>query len=228
MSDHATRNSQARMVASALTWPVEKSKLLFQASRPVSSFWKLPLRHHVMGMVSSSLQRGGSAFLMFYTQSKLSNVLHSTTSSPVVNQSLAGALGGTVSAPFHTYWELIKVRGTLPSFKIYHLSLVPMLFRHGVFDGTFFAVHALCPSDYGSGVRFAASAATASFTNLVFDVWKTRGMQEFPKHVRFRAVVKSLPPRVFLANYVVKGAELSTNWFVVGCIKDHCFTAGDD
>jgi hypothetical protein len=253
--DEALRNSLARFGASLLTWPIEKSKLIFQGQRHslplpqgqqqqryiaavAKSFRSIPLNQHLMGMLSSGLQRGGSAFIMFYAQSHVYRVTTGTMPSPTLDHAMAGALSGALSAPFHTYWELIKVRGSLPTtWSSYTMCLRPMVLRHGIFDATFFGVTThllLLERDNGysvssSGIRFAVAAATASFTNLWFDVWKTRQMQHAPKtRIRlFRGVILPMHwgSTNFWSNYLVKGTDLTVNWFVVGCFKDILFPA---
>jgi hypothetical protein len=225
MSEEAFVNSQSRMLASALTWPIEKSKLVHQGGGKIHQVMlKLPLAQHATGMLSSGLQRGGSAFLMFYLQSHIYQTTKGSTSSHVADQALAGALSGTLSAPFHTFWELIKVRGTMPCRGSYTTCLTPMIYRHAIFDATFFGVHSslegYTPS---SGVRFAAAAAASSFTNLIWDVWKTRQMQDYPVRISLRGVVVTMKWRSFLSNYLVKGTDLTANWFIVGCVKDFLF-----
>jgi hypothetical protein len=268
MSDEA----YSRVVASVLTWPIEKSKLIYQglvvvphiaaAARnrlrgrhrhTAASTSSVGLRliqtspvHHLSGMASSGIQRGMSAFLMFYAQGHIYQSTKGTTPSYIMDQALAGALSGAVSAPFHTVWELIKVRGgagtstststtkganrivMVPQrqrvLAMYLTCLVPMVFRHGIFDATFFGVSAAAaPCSDSSGVRFALAAASASLTNLLWDVWKTRQMEHYPLRISFQQVARSMRWRTFLSHYVVKGTDLTANWFAVGYIKDHYF-----
>jgi hypothetical protein len=350
MADDALRNSYARMAASAMTWPIEKCKLLYQAQSMSSSsssstssaaiqnaptrtcpqatanpvvgggaatnrisiiniggavtvanrFVTLPWTHHVMGITSSALQRGGSAFFMFYAQSTIydhvltwrTHPLTTTTSDDehgplshqhqqqhhqqqqynnnnnnnfIGNQALAGFLSGMITAPFHTYWELIKVRGTFPTHRLYLLALPPMICRHAIFDGIFFGTQAtlvhlaatgsrvptsdVAPQKVGedeggtggwttttqvaqqlsssSGIRFGLSAALASMGNLLWDVWKTRQMsvpsaipstslRRTPlRRVFFlRDVVGTMTVPSFWRQYLVKGTDLTANWFV--------------
>lgn len=166
---------------------------------------------------------------MFYTQANLyqftNGVTRHSVSHSVTDQALAGAPGGTLSAPFHTYFELIKVRGHIPCVIAYFMPLRPMMMRHAVFYGTFFWINAgLAQHEYSAGIRFATAAATASFTNLLLDVWKTRQMAQFPRPVRFLSVVSSLRPTTFLSNYIVKGTDLTIHWFAVGCLKEAFFS----
>lgn len=286
ITDEARQSAIARFWASAATWPVEKSKLIYQGRRqdrtlnPNLSMMKenagnkkewaqnykrtrryqasshssfsssvrdvkerfvsLPMKHHLLGVISSSMQRGGSAFLMFYSQSHVHQVTKGMTGYNNCDHAMAGALSGLLSAPFHTYWELIKVRGAIPNtIQSYLVCLRPMLWRHSVFDGTFFGVNAFVSdvqqrqmqeenSSYpsSSGFRFALSAASASFANLWFDVWKTRQMKAYPKRVHlYRSILvpMHMMTKSFWSNYLVKGTDLSVNWFVVGCIKDYLF-----
>ena len=275
-SDEARQNAVARFWASATTWPVEKSKLIYQGRRQNNAqqttsvpsmekvtnenSWKrdrqhqtqssslsqvryvtqrfvsLPLKHHVLGVTSSGLQRGGSAFLMFYAQSHVYEVTTGMTGYACSDHAVAGALSGLLSAPFHTYWELIKVRGTIPNaLSCYFICLGPMLLRHGVFDGTFFGVNSYLLDQQrqdnsnlpkSSGFRFAMAAASASFTNLWFDIWKTLQMKLYPKRMRlYRGVMIPMHwmTRSFWSNYLVKGTDLTVNWFAVGCLKDYLF-----
>lgn len=222
----AQTNSIARFCASAITWPVEKTKLNFQggltplsAARAMAS---LSMKQHSFGMAASSLQRGGSAFLMFYTQSSVYKYTRGVSGRKFTDEALAGALSGAISAPFHTFWEIIKVKGVAPTLQSLKLSLFPMLLRHSVFDATFFAVYSLF-EDYSSGIRFALAGASGSCTNLLFDLWKTRQMESAVKVPLFR-VYKSLTIGSFALQYLVKGSELAINWFVVGCVKEYIST----
>jgi hypothetical protein len=309
-----------RMIASVITWPVEKSKLLYQggivgggsgSSSSLSSsaaakatsgsgslgggarggaptannflllrnvvkrFFEIPATQHGVGMISSAIQRGGSAFFMFTCQSQVYNWTEGMSRSHIVDHCFAGFISGAITAPFHTYWELAKVRGGLPSsFTMYRSALLPMILRHAVFDGVFFGVSAACDVNERhtlienssnndnnstntnryvttttssissprenegedpttilshSGVKFGLAAATASFANLLFDVWKTRRMELFPQRVGFMTgVVQTMKVSSFLTNYLIKGTDLTVNWFVVGCLKDHVFTLNVD
>jgi len=240
VSEEALLNGQSRMVASVLTWPVEKSKLLYQGgSRAVlRDLTSLRTGHHLMGMASSAAQRGGSAFFMFQIQGLVYPLAsRGLTPSLHVDQAMAGALAGSIAAPLHAYWELIKVRGSFPSSRAYWISLRPMLARHSVFDGAFFGVNSCCvaasedgdrrqrryPHFNHAGFRFALAAASASFANLVFDVWKTRQMREFPTVVPLRSVMAGMTVGSYARNYLLKGADLTVNWFAVGCIKEALF-----
>lgn len=335
MTEEALRNSYARMAASALTWPIEKCKLIFQAQSTTTSssslpslpstsisttgihnatttktrtfpppggnrnssnaligvarrFVSLPWTHHIIGISSSSVQRGGSAFLMFYVQSSIyDNTIIRRPSHDqqriqqhehcngnyhyICDQTVAGVFSGMVTAPFHTYWELIKVRGSLPtSTRMYVLALLPMTYRHAIFDGLFFGTQATLtqlggvkpqplgvsqvhPSDVvtpekvqevggwnadmvlhqlssSSGVRFGISAAVASLGNLLWDVWKTRQMSvpstltpstvlsKIGHPIRriyfFRDIVQTMTVQCFWRQYLVKGTDLTANWFV--------------
>lgn len=244
MIEEAFINTYARIGASALTWPIEKTKLLYQGSSTtptsansasitgrqscnmiINRLIQLPIQQHMMGIVSSGLQRGGSAFFMFYTQSQILQYTNQVTPSPVLDQAIAGGVSGAITAPFHTYWELIKVRGTMPSFGAYRTCLYPMLFRHAIFDATFFGVNTAVGTDTThAGVRFALAAASASFMNLIWDVWKTRQMEYYPKRVWLaQGVLASMTMRSLLSNYLVKGTDLTANWFAVGCFKEIFF-----
>lgn len=226
MTEEAFVNTYARMGASALTWPIEKSKLLYQGGNAGVEIWtrltSLPVQQHAMGMISSGLQRGGSAFFMFYTQSQIYDLTNGRTNSFILDQALAGGASGAITAPFHTYWELIKVRGTLPCMGAYRICLFPMICRHAIFDFTFFGVNASLGPEQHAGGRFALAAAAASFSNLLWDVWKTQQMEHFPQRVRF-GIILAMPWSSFVKNYLVKGTDLTANWFVVGCLKERFF-----
>lgn len=219
------QNALCRFCASFVTWPIEKSKLIFQAQGlPIlSRLISLPLRHHLQGAVASCTQRGGSGFLMFFIQGHLNGFTSESTSYKPVNEAIAGGMAGLVSAPFHTYWELMKVQiGKPVTIQAYKTALFPMIMRHSVFDGTFFFVNDVL-SGYSSAVKFGTAAATASFCNLVFDVWKTQRMHRFPQKTSFWFMLSSLRLSTFASNYLVKGVDLSVNWYIVGLIKDACY-----
>lgn len=172
---------------------------------------------------ASCTQRGSSAFLMFYLQDEINVVTQDVTRFKAVNEGVAGLLAGVVSGPFHAYWELMKVRIGQPiNMPVYRAALAPMILRHGVFDGSFFFVNELL-SGYSSAIKFASAAASASFFNLVFDVWKTQRMHRFPQPTSFWFVLSSIRFSSFASNYAIKGVDLSFNWFVVGIMKDHFF-----
>lgn len=216
------QNALCRCLASFLTWPIEKSKLIYQAEGMpiVSRLIVIPTASHIRGALASCAQRGGSAFLMFFIQGKMNVYTSSISISKSVNEAVAGALAGLISAPFHTYWELMKIRlGQPVTMSSYRAALLPMMLRHSVFDGSFFYVNDLF-SDYSSATRFGLAAASASFCNLIFDVWKTQRMHRYPQHTPLFRVLASLRISTFLSNYVVKGIDLTANWTVVGIIKD--------
>lgn len=161
---------------------------------------------------------------MFFVQGKLKLYTADTTRYAHVNEALAGAMSGAMSAPFHTYWELMKVQmGTPVTLQAYKTAILPMVLRHSVFDGTFFFVNDVF-GDYSSAVKFGAAAASASFCNLVFDVWKTQRMHRFPQKTSFWFFLSSLRMSSFASNYFVKGVDLSVNWYMVGLIKDSFFS----
>ena len=158
---------------------------------------------------------------MFFIQGELKEYTSGITRFESINEAAAGVMAGVVSAPFHTYWELMKVRTGCPvCIQSYKVALLPMILRHSVFDGTFFFVNDIF-SNYSSAVRFGTAAASASFCNLLFDVWKTQRMHRFPRHTSFYSVLSTLRFSTFLSNYAVKGIDLSFNWFVVGLVKDN-------
>lgn len=185
----------------------------------LKSVLKLSISSHGYGMISSSVQRGSSAYVMFYAQSKFTNITCGLTRRKEFDEGIAGFLSGVTSSPFHTYWELIKVTGKFPCSNSFLRSLKPMMFRHGVFDCIFFTVNKSLEGQHSS-LRFAISAATASFVNLMFDVWKTRQMEQFPKKVDLTSILKSFTVRSYFSNYFIKGIDLSFNWFIVGILKE--------
>jgi len=189
--------------------------------------------------MASACQRGGAAFLMFQLQASALPIVDGFSRNRHLDQALAGALAGLVTSPFHTVWEYAKINGTLPPNRAaYLVSLKPMMLRHAVFDATFFGSNSLCcsenPNLSHAGVRFAVSAATASFANLLFDVWKTRQMKQVgmarglgggvPRALPLRSVVATMTLSGFLRNYLVKGTDLTANWFAVGCVKEALFS----
>jgi hypothetical protein len=103
------------------------------------------------------------------------------------------------------------------------MSLRPMMLRHGVFDCTFFTSNSFF-ENLKSSDRFCIAAATASFTNLFFDIWKTQQMTHAPHRVAFGYILSSFTVSRFISNYAVKGADLSANWYVTGLVKDNFFT----
>jgi hypothetical protein len=229
--NEASINAKSRFFASGITWPVEKSKLLYQGGVPARKllpiFSSLSFSHQITGIASSCIQRGVSAWIMFDLQRRIKSSTDKVTPFPVINDGIAGALAGTISAPFHTFWELLKVTGRIFTIQSYFVALKPMLFRHGVFDMSFFATTKYFENE-SSSVKFALAAAFASFSNLLFDVWKTQQMEQFPKRVDFKSVLKELASRRYGSNYLMKGTDLSVNWFVVGIIKDHFFSNVDE
>lgn len=220
--DVPLNNAISRFCASFLTWPVEKGKLIYQAEGipVVCRLSAISLQNHLRGALASCTQRGASAFIMFRLQNHASSYTKQATSFRTVNEGLAGILAGACSAPFHTYWELMKVQVGQPvTLQAYRMALLPMLLRHSVFDGTFFYINDLF-SGHSSGFRFGVAAATASCFNLVFDVWKTQRMHRFPRHTSLLSVISSMHIYSFCSNYAVKGFELSLNWALVGTLKD--------
>ncbi|CAB9519138.1 expressed unknown protein [Seminavis robusta] len=226
--DTPWRKALTRSVASAGTWFVtEYPKLIFQRQQgqahPIQSsiqiYRQTPWNHHLRGAVSSAAQRGSSAFLMFYGQAAISNAIFgTTTNSSWLSSGLAGFLGGGVSAVVHTLFEPLKIRHDQRlTWSIYKASLRPMMWRHALFDGTFFATTSLL-QEYSYATQFGVSALAASTVNLTHDVWKTQFIRALPKRVRWITVVQGMTSTCFRQQLVVKAADLGFNWWVTGLL----------
>ncbi len=128
-----------------MVWfPVERAKLLVQAdgSANLLNRWKDGIYR---GCFSSLSQRTVSSALMLYGQKWLSPVTETVTTYKSFNQGLAGLLSGSIAGIIQSPFEYYKVRrsivnmpAALSTLRGLHVAAVPMMLRHGVFDGTFF------------------------------------------------------------------------------------------
>lgn len=221
------KSGLSRMVASALTWPVEKSKLLYQRGHgikgTVKAFNKVTVAHHMTGIVSSAAQRGTTTIVTFTIQGWIQENLKGQVGNAVVEHGIAGAVTGSFTAPFTAWLEPLKIRGEhMRSSRMFFRSMTPMILRNGVFEGVFFAMNKYL-EDHHAGIRFAAASASASFMNLTFDVWKTRVIQRYPSRVPLIGVLRVMTAREFFGNYIIKCTEVCLNWFFAGCMLEYCF-----
>jgi len=222
----AFNKAQSRALASAGTWFITEYPKLLVQSRPFSTTWEAyrstSVGHHIRGASLSALQRGSSACIMFYGQSWIANVLGSPTSSATANAGLAGFISGGASSFVHTIFEPMKIRQESFSFDVYRKSLVPMFWRHALFDTAFFATNAAL-IDQAYSVQFGVSALVASCVNLIHDVWKTRVIQGLPKRLSFVTVLRSLSTVEYTKQLCWKSIDLGANWFATGVLYSHLF-----
>jgi hypothetical protein len=226
----------SRAIASSGTWFVtEYPKLLFQQQQrhptPLISslqiYRQTPWNNHVRGVLASFAQRGTSAFIMFYGQATISKAIHQHDGhgSHVPewrSAGMAGFLGGGISALVHTLFEPIKIRHAVLTRPVYLASLWPMMWRHALFDGTFFATNA-CLYDRSYATQFGVSALAASTVNLTHDVWKTQFIQALPSRLRWMTVIQGLTLKSFQQQLVIKAADLGFNWWVTGLLFSYLF-----
>ena len=229
----------ARSMASLGTWfATEYPKLIFQQQKQSKSRHPLVetlhiyrntcFSNHVRGATSSAAQRGSSALIMFYGQHyilgclsvKNGNSFSQQTATSWYSAGLAGFLSGGASSLIHTLFEPIKIRHEPLTWNIYRASLLPMAWRHALFDSTFFAAStALEQSDYpfSYATQFGLSALAASTVNLTHDLWKTQFIRDLPnRQLKWMAVVKSLSVRSFRQQLYAKAADLGLNWWFTG------------
>jgi len=230
MSDHAAtealNKAQSRALASAGTWFItEYPKLLIQ-SRPFSTTWEAyrstSIQHHLRGASLSAFQRGSSAYIMFYGQSWIAKVLGSPTSNATANAGIAGFISGGASSLVHTIFEPMKIKHESFRFDVYSKALVPMFWRHALFDTAFFASNAAL-IDQPYSVQFGVSALAASCVNLTHDVWKTRFIQALPKRLAFVTVLRELSTVEYAKQLCWKSIDLGANWFATGVVYSHFF-----
>lgn len=233
-----------RGVTSFVWFPMERMKLLVQNTTLMSSnsasaadrskkliqVWSRSL---YLGCFASLSQRTLSSGLMLYGQHVMSPLTEDATSYKVVNQGMAGffsgVIGGALQAPFEHYKirrSIVKVPAmSLTGLQGVRVAILPMMLRHGVFDGTFFATKeaaSLADPTLSQASLFALSAVTASATNILFDVWKTRACAAFPSNVSLFSLVQEVgkSPTTYCTQLAVKGMELSGNWFLTGlCVS---------
>jgi hypothetical protein len=209
----------------------EYPKLLFQQQQrhptPAISSLRLyretPWNSHVRGAMSSFAQRGSSAFIMFYGQATISKAIPGGSRMPDWwSAGMAGFLGGGLSAFVHTLFEPVKIRYSGLTWPVYCASLWPMMWRHALFDGTFFATSA-CLYDRSYATQFGVSALAASTVNLTHDVWKTQFIRALPARVRWMTVIQGLTLKSFKQQLVIKAADLGFNWWVTGLLFAYLF-----
>ena len=221
----ALRKAGARTIASSMTWFLtEYPKLIFQSagngsfSQTYAIFQKTPLRSHLRGSFSSAAQRGSSACIMFYGQYYIANLLNKPTEYVAVNAGIAGFVSGGASSLIHTVFEPMKIRhGEGFRLPVYTKALVPMFFRHALFDMYFFTSISVL-QDYTSSpaIQFAMSALGASIVNLPHDLWKTQLIQSLPARVKFITVLRSLTLKEYSRQMFMKSADLGMNWGMTG------------
>ena len=191
-----------------------------------------PWQHHLKGAVSSAGQRGSSAWIMFYGQAFISQSLYhdqdrNGQQPPWWTAGIAGALGGGISSLVHSIFEPIKIRHEPFSWRIYKASVWPMMWRHALFDGTFFATSTLMDSSeqysFSYATQFGLSALAASAVNLTHDLWKTQYIRALPRRLKWVTVVQSLSRKSFRQQLVVKAADLGFNWWVTGLLYAYLF-----
>lgn len=264
--DAPWHKAMTRSMASFGTWFVsEYPKLILQQQQAATKgVNKFPLvsalntyqstsaSNHFRGALSSAAQRGSSACIMFYGQSYISHSLlytlqkeknePPTPGTVAMTAGLAGLLGGGASSLIHTLFEPIKIRHEPLTANIYRASLWPMMWRHALFDGTFFATSA-CLEQYnqnpqnsyqfGYATIFGVSALCASTINLTHDLWKTQYIQALPSsspssssslqqqlapRLKWRTVVQSLTRQTFRQQWTMKAFDLGFNWWVTGLL----------
>lgn len=223
------QKATARGVSSFFTWYLsEYPKLLIQrgdnVKEMVKSYRRTSLSGHLQGSLSSMSQRGASAFLMFYGQQYVStNIVGSPTNIQMIDAGLSGFVSGGFSSFVHTIFEPIKIRiekkgvpfSINHGIKIYTRSLIPMFWRHAIFDGVFFATNNLI-QDQPYSIQFAVSAFMASCANLTHDVWKTKLIRSLPHRVTYFMILRNMTFREYNKQLLWKAFDLSTNWFMTG------------
>jgi hypothetical protein len=228
------RKALTRSVASFGTWFVtEHPKLILQQQRQshsrhpllttVDIYRKTPWNHHLRGATSSAAQRGSSALIMFYGQAYISRTLYGAEVAPSWwSAGMAGFLGGGISSLVHTIFEPIKIRHQPMSWAVYQASLWPMMWRHALFDGTFFATSTLL-HDSSYATQFGISALAASTVNLTHDLWKTQFIQALPQRMKWLTVVRGLNFASFQQQLIMKATDLGFNWWVTGLLYAYFF-----
>ena len=94
-------------------------------------------------------------------------------------------------------------------------AIVPMFWRHALFDMIFFSsTTALKDKPYST--QFAISALAASCVNLFHDLWKTQLIKSLPKRIKFITTLKTLNPMELSKQMSWKGMDLGTNWWMTG------------
>jgi hypothetical protein len=247
------RKAMARSLASCGTWFVtEYPKLIYQQQQqhdhntskqkhPLVTTYDVYMKtspsNHLKGATSSAAQRGSSALIMFYGQAYILQGINfvmgqqddTSRLKQIATSGLAGFLSGGVSSLVHTLFEPIKIRHEPLSWNIYKKSLWPMMWRHALFDGAFFATSTAFDdhTKYSYATQFGVAALVASTVNLTHDVWKTRFIQAIPSRLKWIAIAKPLimsSGKQFRQQLYVKAADLGFNWWFTGFLYALLFT----
>lgn len=226
----SAKKAAARSVSSFFTWYCgEYPKLLIQsgkdASQVMKAYRETEWTSHLRGSLSSASQRGASAFLMFYGNHYVSNSLGQPTDIAVVNAGMSGFISGGLSSFVHTVFEPLKIRLERQAFSkswqysmnIYYRSLIPMFWRHALFDAAFFATNAAV-KDQPYSIQFGISAFIASCVNLTHDVWKTKFIKALPRRISYLMVIQNMTFREYGKQLFFKSIDLGTNWFLTGLV----------
>jgi hypothetical protein len=233
-----------RSVASFGTWFItEYPKLILQqqqshhAKHPfvatLNVYRSTPFRDHLRGAASSACQRGSSAWIMFYGQSYISNIISDGAENRTWwSSGMAGFLGGGISSLVHTVFEPMKIRHESITWNVYRASLWPMMWRHALFDGTFFATSTSLQTHYhhaSYATQFGVAALAASTVNLTHDLWKTQFIQQWTSHHRLKwiTVVRGLTSQSFGQQLGMKASDLGFNWFVTGLLYAAMFAPNE-
>ena len=186
--------------------------------------WGTSIHHHLRGAMSSAAQRGSSALIMFYGQAYISRAIYGQENAPNWwSAGAAGFLGGGISSLVHTIFEPIKIRHEPMSLRVYQASLWPMMWRHALFDGTFFATSTVL-HDCSYATQFGISALAASTVNLTHDLWKTQFIKALPLRLRWITVVRSLTFSSFQQQLGMKATDLGFNWWLTGLLYAFLFS----
>lgn len=232
------QTASTRSLASFGTWFVtEYPKLILQQQHhhhskhpllaTIDVYRATPFRDHLRGAASSACQRGSSAWIMFYGQSYISHAIYGDAANRTWwSAGMAGFLGGGTSSLVHTIFEPMKIRHETISWHVYRASLWPMMWRHALFDGTFFATSTYLQTHYSHvsyATQFGVAALAASTINLTHDLWKTQYIREWSQQMPHRGlkwitVVRGLSLRAFGQQLGIKSSDLGFNWWVTGLL----------
>lgn len=224
----ALNKAGCRTAASFCTWFLtEYPKLIIQGGDKTLAnsfvvYRNTSFINHFRGAFSSAAQRGSSACIMFYGQYYISSVLGKPTESTTINSGIAGFISGGASSFIHTIFEPMKIRHESIKWNIYKKAIVPMFWRHALFDMTFFSCGTLL-KDKPYSTQFAVSALAASCVNLFHDLWKTQLIASLPKRVKFVAVVRGLTPSEYIKQMAWKSLDLGANWWFMGFLYQRAF-----
>ena len=226
----ALRKASCRAVASGFTWFItEYPKLLIQSgngttlAQSFATYKSTPFSSHLRGAFSSAAQRGSSTCIMFYGQYYIAATLGKPTEYAAVNAGIAGFISGGVSSFVHTIFEPMKIRhGEGIKWSVYRKAIVPMFWRHALFDMSFFSCGALL-KDHPYSTQFAVSALVASSVNLFHDLWKTQLIKALPKRVKFLTVLRGLTPTEYAKQMAWKSMDLGANWWLMGFMYQRLF-----